>query len=331
MLHPGPKPYLPPTLASDRSHDRDALERLSYTSGIPRASIASLLALAHGPWLIHLGPRERISILEALASMYSAIGYKRKEAFILREVLGCLLDLIVCGREEDGMSQPTALPSGLGVHNMTPAPSSYFPNVGIRLSESSEGNRAVLEVLKHACRTMGLDLDAVHLVDPSDNKRDSITDALLFKQYDEEETAIFQEPCGWAELQVGIIRETVAVAEALPDYPAVAQFALSSLKTLRGVLEPDDQRRLNARSIDALKIAVRRGDQRRVEYWSGRPVINIALTPYAFLRIQCSKRLIQCLQTPCDSGSHREVKTDVAVQEQYHLNYSQGRDRSILV
>ncbi|EAU88629.2 hypothetical protein CC1G_12021 [Coprinopsis cinerea okayama7 len=255
MLHPGPKPYLPPTLTHDRNNDKDALERLSYTSGVSRASIASVLAQAHGPWLMHLGPRERIAILEAMASMYSSIGYKRKEAFILREVLGCLLDLIVCGREEDGMSQPTALPSGLGIHNMTPAPTSNFATVGIRLSESPRGNESILAVLKQACRVMGLDLDAVQLLDP-DESRPPVTDAILFKQYDEEETAIFQEPCGWAELQVGIVREAVAVAEALPD---------------------------------ALKVALRRGDRRSVEYWSGRPVIDIALTPLPSIRVPIEK------------------------------------------
>ncbi|TFK29959.1 hypothetical protein FA15DRAFT_677283 [Coprinopsis marcescibilis] len=258
MLHPGPKPYVPPTLANPSNIDRDTLERLSFTSGIPRASIASVLAQLHGPWLMHLGSRERISVLESLASLYSAIGYKRKEAFILREVLGCILDLIVCGREEDGMSQPTGLPSGLGIHNMTPAPTTNFATVGIRLSESSQGNDGILAVLKHACKTMGLDLDAVQLLDPVDNERPSIPDSLLFKQYDEEESAIFQEPCGWSELQVGIIREAVAVAEALP-------------------------------ATDALQTAVRRGDHRSTEYWSGRPVINIALTPLPPIRVPIEK------------------------------------------
>jgi hypothetical protein len=218
MLHPGPKPYLPPTLAYDGSRDWVTLERLSHISNVSRSTISSILSNLHGPWLLHLGPRERISVLESTASIYSSMGFKRKEAFILREILGSLMDLIVCGRDEDGMSQPNGAAlqtGGLGIHNMTPGPNQSWGGVGVRLSESVRGNESILFVLKYLCRTLGINLEAVKLhaapEDPS-----SISDSALISQYEQEETEVFQEPFGWPELQVGIIREAVAVAEALP-------------------------------------------------------------------------------------------------------------------
>lgn len=84
LLHPGPTPYLPPTLTQSDANQPINRERLSSISGISRSQISTVLTHAHGPWLLHLGHRERIVILETIASMYASLGYHRKEAYILR-------------------------------------------------------------------------------------------------------------------------------------------------------------------------------------------------------------------------------------------------------
>ena len=63
------------------------------------------------------------------------------------------------------------------------------------------------------------------------------------------------------------------------DFFAVAQFALSALKTLQTILSPGDQYHLYATASRALATAKRRGDNHSVEYWAGRPVLGIALAP----------------------------------------------------
>ncbi|KAJ7343441.1 TRAPP II complex [Mycena albidolilacea] len=293
MLQPGPTPYLPPTLSHEGLTSWANLERLSSLSGIPRASISAVLAQVHGPWLLHLGPRERISILESTASLYACLGYRRKEAYILREVLGCILDLIVCGREEDGFSRLSSvpLPSGLGIQGPS---SSQRGNVGVRFSENIDGNESVLRLLKYVCKVLGINLDAVRLLETSDA---DITEVQSAPASVEDDVATeFMEPYGWPELQVGVVREAVAVAEALPDYLAVAQFALSSLKTLQAVLAPGDQYHLYATSNRALMTAHRRGDSKSVEYWSGKPLVSINLLPLPLVRLPIEKPL-SALQT----------------------------------
>lgn len=215
MLHPGPKPQLPPTLTSGEANWLIS-ERLSAITGITRTSIATSLAQLHGPWLLHLGQRERITILEAMASFYACLGYQRKEAYVLREVLGCILDLLVCGREEDGVSQPSTVPqsAGLGIHNVHPVGGTGWGTVGIRLSESSEGNSSILGLLKHVCKVLGINLEAVGLVKDTQEKVAHHSPSL--DEYDEDIIEELREPCGWPELQVGVVREAVAVAEALP-------------------------------------------------------------------------------------------------------------------
>lgn len=215
MLEPGPKPQLPPTLMSEEQENWIYLERLSSITGITRASISAVLTQLHGPWLLHLGQRERIAILEVMASFYSCLGYQRKEAYILREVLGCILDLMVCGREEDGASQPTVQSAGLGIHNLQSNSGGNWGTVGVRLSESSVGNESVLRLLKHVCKVLGINLEAVGLVDDTKPKT-SDTSLPSLSEYDEDIVEELREPSGWPELQVGVVREAVAVAEALP-------------------------------------------------------------------------------------------------------------------
>ena len=221
MLHPGPMPYLPPTLSYAESRSPIHLEHLSSTSGIPRSLISSVLAQAHGPWLLHIGAVERIALLETMAGMYAALGYKRKETYILREVLGCLLDLVVCGREEDSylrISSPPLL-TGLAIQGLTPGVHQRDKrgSVGIRQNESKEGNESLLKLLKYICRVLGVDLDAVRLVKvDSDGRPVNVMNGDSTMLSIEEDPIVPQDPFGWPELQVGIVREAIAVAEALP-------------------------------------------------------------------------------------------------------------------
>jgi hypothetical protein len=223
LLQPGSSPYLPPTLSPDEPHSWLRLERMSSQSGISRSSIAAVLAQAHGPWLLHLGPVERIATLEAIAGMYSCIGFRRKEAYALREVLGCILDLLVCGREEDDYirrsSAASAMALGIQGFNIQGHSPDARGNVAVRQNESNEGNKSILRVLKHICQALGIDLDAVRLleidsIDVSANFNVDSTDAGPLQEEDALHNP--QEPYGWPELQVGVVREAVAVAEALP-------------------------------------------------------------------------------------------------------------------
>ncbi|KAL1742926.1 TRAPP II complex [Schizophyllum fasciatum] len=294
MLHPGPAPYIPPTLAHSDAASVQHLERLSLLSGISRTTISSTLAQVHGPWLLHLGARERIAVLETTASVYGSIGYKRKQAYILREVLGCILDLLVCGREED------VAPAVNGLHSALPSiDGGRSPrvdvgvrgDVGVRQSESSEGNEGVLRVLKHVCKIFGIDLEAVKILDGASPRASQIQQKMAptIGEIDQDALASYQEPYGWPELQVGVLREAVAVAKALPDYPAVAQFSLSCLKTLQNILDPGDQYYLYNTSGSALVTAQRRGEHKVVEYWSGRPALSITPVQLPLMKMPLEK------------------------------------------
>lgn len=287
MLQPAPTLHLPPTLFIDENARGVSFERLSSISGISRWSITAVLAQVHGPWLLHLGARERIAVLQAMARLYACLGYPRKEAYVLREVLGCILDLIVCGREEDGFSKMSSVPftAGLGIKSLGPGLAAEWSGVGVRLSEVADGNESILKLLTYVCQVLGINLDAVRLVETNEEGFSASSSAELALASSEDPSDGNLEPYGWPEIQVGVVREAVAVAEALPDFPAVAQFALSALKTLQAVLSPGDQYHLYSTSARALTTARRRGDNKYVEYWSGSPVMSVTVVPLPLVRL----------------------------------------------
>lgn len=61
---------------------------------------------------------------------------------------------------------------------------------------------------------LGINLELVGLV--KDQETDVQKNQLTLDNYDEDTIQELREPCGWPELQVGVVREAVAVAEALP-------------------------------------------------------------------------------------------------------------------
>jgi hypothetical protein len=166
--------------------------------------MAAVISQAHGPWLLHLGHRERIIILETIAHLYSSLGYRRKEVYILREVVGCIMDLVVCAREqpEPGFS------SGATVNGKGSGDSGAVAVKGI---ERSIGNESVLKLVKHICGVHGINLEAVRFVNTDPHTQEAWADS-----QDTSSNDLPEDPYGWPELQIGIIREALSVAEALP-------------------------------------------------------------------------------------------------------------------
>ena len=234
LLNPGPTIHVPPTLTHTDQLSPVNLERLSVTSGIKRSQISEVLSQAHGPWLLHLGSRERIAILQFIAAVYGYLGFKRKEAYVLRETIGCVMDLVVCGRESyDDYRPSSAKPVVIGQDAPVPTPGT----LGVRESEPTEGNEGVVKLVKYICKIHGVDLEAVNVVETgpeATRQRDSRArnerrESDVPPAPDDD---IPKEPIGWPELQIGIVREAIAVVEALPGgwlhFLSLSDFRLSS-------------------------------------------------------------------------------------------------------
>lgn len=193
--------------------------RPSYSStpaGVSRSDVSETLTQAHGPWILHLGSRERIEALRRLAKLYSGLRYRRKEAYILRELLACVMDLVVQGREEARGSDLT-----LGMLD-TSQSASGTGSVGVREKDDVVGNASILRLVRYICEVHGVDLDSVKFAaegsDISQQSNAELSEVEKSKQVHQKRPMIKYT---WPDLQVGMIRESLAVAEALPGKPAL--------------------------------------------------------------------------------------------------------------
>lgn len=176
---------------------------MSAITGISRGQISSVLAQAHGPYLLHLEPHDRICLLQYMATTYSCLGFHRKEVYVLRELLSTVMDLLVCGRDEvikDARNMLMSSGTGLGIGE---------PGVAVREHERADGNESIIRLVKYICRVYGVDLESVRLVGP--DARGEVEVGV-----DEEHVEGLKSRYGWDELQLGVVREAVAIAEALP-------------------------------------------------------------------------------------------------------------------
>jgi trafficking protein particle complex subunit 9 len=192
--------------------------RMTSMTTITRTQIANVAAMAHGPWLVHLQPHDRIRVLSTLATIYSCLGFVRKEVYVLREVLSVVMDLIVSARDEMREGLTSAISPG-GAPGTAPA------QISVREHEFGDGNESIVRLVRHICAVYGIDLGAVKLLgkDPlpatngvdGEEKREGDFDGDGDADADEMDIT---KPSrfGWAELQVGVVREAVAIAEALP-------------------------------------------------------------------------------------------------------------------
>jgi hypothetical protein len=115
------------------------------------------------------------------------------------------MDLVVCAREQP---EP-GFPPGTAVNGKGSGDSGAVAVKGI---ERSTGNESVLKLVKHICDVHGINLEAVRFgnTDTHDTQEEGAA------SQDTSSDDLQEDPYGWPELQIGIVREALSVAEALP-------------------------------------------------------------------------------------------------------------------
>ncbi|KAG8688542.1 hypothetical protein FRC08_011380 [Ceratobasidium sp. 394] len=255
--------------------------------------------------------------------MYACLGFRRKEVYILRELVVTVVDLIVCAREEGGTGASTGRPSlamGTGDPGETRAGGwpgaeralqeenawggqEHAGDVGVRIVESSEGNESVLRVVKYICEIYGIDVSRVQI------GGDDVGKASEAQGSEDEDVELDNARFGWREVQIGVVREAVQIAEALPDHRAVAQLALMSLRQLNSWMSPGDQHHLYTLASRSLATAHRRGDAHKIDFWSWKPVVSIEVVPPPQDRIPTERPWKDLVTTPADVDPVRSAAT----------------------
>lgn len=135
------------------------------------------------------------------------------------------MDLVVCGRENhNDYRLSSAKPVVIEQDVPTPTPASG--TLGIRESEPTEGNESVVKLVKFICKIHGVDLGVVNVVEAGPEAIWHGGEKHESEMPPVPEDDFPKEPIGWPELQIGIVREAIAVAEALPGITVSLPFDL---------------------------------------------------------------------------------------------------------
>ena len=144
--------------------------------------------------------------------------------------------------------------AGLGSHMLVGSAQA----VAVRRKETTEGNTGVMALFERSCAVMGIDL--------------------LTSRIDEADLNRF----GWPELQVEMMKEGIAVAEALPDHSSIVRLCTSALRSLHTYLNAQSQAHLAKMFPQALATLRRRGSESAVAWWlPGRVVLSIEIARWA--------------------------------------------------
>ena len=283
LSHSLPRSF-PLALSSEEARDsaarrkrRRTLLMLSSKSQLERHSIFGHAETALAPHHRSMTKAEQLAVHVEVAWLARWLDLPRREVYVTREVVKRIGSMIVEGRDEqrrlesagfsrrakddstDTHTPSTGLGLGLPIKKQV---------VGIRRRESVEGNNGVMALFERAVGLMGLDLLTMS---SSSAKRVSI----LGSENEDTPAPRF----GWPDLQMEMIKEGIAIAEALPDQLEVIRLCTSALNCLYTRFNGPNQVQIAKMSSGALATVRRRGmDFGGLPWWiPGKIVLSIEL------------------------------------------------------
>jgi len=270
MTHTLPRSFPPLREAGDEpAHGRSRrsqLQQLAIQSQLSRSSVLGHAEAALGPYRRALTKAEQLAVHVEVVWLARWLEMERKEAAATRQVVKLLANVLAEGREE------TQRVTRAGSANSTTF-GSASQGVAIRRREMTEGNLGVMELIERVCSAFG-----IKLVDFEGEKNPTVTQAA--KEVDE---ARF----GWPEMQVAVMKEAIAVAEALPDHPSVVRLCVSALNSLHGFLTPGNQSYLAKLYPQAMNTIRRRAiDFDGIPWWlPGRIILSVEVASLPASRV----------------------------------------------
>lgn len=180
-----------------QSHKRRIqLNQLAIQSQLTRSSVLGHAEAALGPYRRAMTKAEQLSVLVEVVWLARWLDMERKAASATRQVVKLLANLVSEGREESlrlTSKTESAISTTFGSANQ---------GVAIHRREMTGGNSSVLALVDQVCTAFGL-----KLVDFNNDRSPTITQG----------TKEVTDPrFGWPEMQVEVVKEAIAVAEALP-------------------------------------------------------------------------------------------------------------------
>lgn len=219
---------------------------------------------------------DRVSILSGIASILGSIGFHRKKAMVIRELVSVLITGLVEGRTR-GAADAGVHPAA-GLLSMVPGGDHRAPGVALDIPEGDveQGIEAFLELLCRSYGIVGYNISRTSESSDSEENRDS--DQAVTARVGRQDASRF---FGFLSIKLNILRACINFSEALPDLNGVLKFSSDLLRTAGSGVAPgarrvdvspvihfEEQARLMANISRTSSLALRLGvTGSAAEYW----------------------------------------------------------------
>lgn len=262
----------------------------------PRTLIVNMLMRAFpGQGSELLTTPDRVTILSGIASVLGLLGYQRKKAMVIRElvsvVIGGLVEARTRGAAEVGIHPAAGL---VALNNIN----GHSNGAVLQLAESDieQGIDAFLELIMKTYGVVAYDMAVgSDLAEDDDEPLDPNSDAACLRRIQKQSAARLY---GMRQLKLNILRACINFSEALPDFAGVLKFSSDLMRTAGSGIAPgprqedaaprisvEEQVRLVSNISKTHSLTERLGlGHMEAEYWDEFMLRGMKLEPQAITR-----------------------------------------------
>lgn len=213
----------------------------------PRAEIAAWGMRAYAPHLDNLGVADKCHIYGGLANILGSVGFQRRKAFFLKEIVTTLIPALIHARVTGAAEKGIHPAAGLAIGHQHNAASQKLLNHDTLQLES---------LIEELCHIYGL---------PKQGNYAALEASIL-------------GGFGWPALKISVLRECIAVLEAVPDFKGVLRHSTKMLESVSNQLNADDQTKLATNLPRIMAAAKKIGTQDvEIDYWDRYLLRSITL------------------------------------------------------
>ncbi|KAJ6438278.1 trafficking protein particle complex subunit 9 [Purpureocillium lavendulum] len=179
---------------------------------------------------------DRVSILSGIASVLGPLGFSRKKAMVIRELVSVLIGGLVEARTR-GAAEAGVHPAA-GLVSLAPGRDRNTAAVALDLGEGDieQGLEAFLQLL---CKSYGIvGFESPTRTNAAPSEPDESDEAIVARILEQSSTRFF----GFNSIKLNILRACINFAEALPDFNGVLKFSSDLMRTTGSGVAPGPRR-----------------------------------------------------------------------------------------
>ncbi|KAL8284873.1 hypothetical protein RB600_009348 [Gaeumannomyces tritici] len=278
-------------LVTGKAPDKALTSSPRLTVTPPRTQIMTLLFKAFPSSQAELiSTVDRVVILTGIASVLGVLGYQRKKALAMRELVSVLVGGLVEARTRGAAEVGIHPAAGLAALNGANGQTNGAAALELEEGDIEQGMDAFLGLLLRTYGVVGFDMAA--MISPGTEPSRDDSDAAVVARIQKQASARFY---GISSMKLNILRACINFSEALPDFSGVLRYSSDLLRTAGSGLAPgprkedaapiisrEEQVRLMTNILKTSSLAERLGmGEIAAEFWDEFLLRGVKLEPLA--------------------------------------------------